>query len=282
MASLGQITQKFVIYGFFTVLIIGTIGSLLNLITFLSRTFRTNACTFYLTWSSLIELVFINFGIIVRFATEYFGNNLMVINSSICKVRSYLPVCLPMMASTCVLLAAFDRCVSTSPRLRWRQLSSLSFARYLFIVVMLIDLVSSSFLLIIFDLRNGTCAPQSSFQSIIVSIYTAVFILIIPHGGMLIFGIMTWIHIKQVRNRVTSIQNSRVQKCLVQRTNQQLIILTFLHAFLSTIIVSIRFITYSYNVITISVKKSVEQQQIEYFVQQSPSNFDAIGPKDTK
>ncbi|CAF4381416.1 unnamed protein product, partial [Adineta steineri] len=92
---------------------------------FLSKDLRTKACIFYMVCSSSLDLFFSNFGIIIRFATEYFGNNLTNTNRGICKVRGYLLVCLPAMASTGVLLATFDRCVSTSPKACWRRLSSI-------------------------------------------------------------------------------------------------------------------------------------------------------------
>ncbi|CAF0793350.1 unnamed protein product [Adineta steineri] len=156
MVSLTTITPYFTIYSFFTILIIGTIGNICNLIAFLSKDLRTKACIFYMVCSSLLDLFFSNFGIIIRFATEYFGNNLTNTNRGICKARNYFLVCLPIMASTGVLLATFDRCVSTSPNARWRRLSSIWFAQRLFIVSMLFILISSSFQLVVYDIRNGT------------------------------------------------------------------------------------------------------------------------------
>ncbi|UJR17570.1 hypothetical protein I4U23_004466 [Adineta vaga] len=262
MISLADITRYLIIYGFFTILIIGIIGNILNLITLLSKDFRTKTCIFYLICSSSLDLFFSNFGIIIRLATEYFGNNLNVTNRGICKIRGYSLVCLPAMASTCLLLATFDRCVSTSPHAHWRRLSSMWFARRVFIMSMLFILISGMFQLIIFDLRNGTCAPLPGLETIIVTVYGNVFAFLIPDGGMFIFGIMTWIHIHQSKNRVFPISVVR------HRINRQLLILIFVQATISAVIGMQRGITYSYNVIMSSAKKSIEQQQIEYFIQQ--------------
>ncbi|UJR17573.1 hypothetical protein I4U23_004469 [Adineta vaga] len=268
MVLLTEITLYINIYGFFTILIIGTIGNILNLITLLSKDFRTKACIFYLISSSSLDLFFINFGIIIRLATEYFGNNLNVTNRGICKIRGYSLVCLPAMASTCLLLATFDRCVSTSPHAHWRRLSSMWFARRVFIMSMLFILISGMFQLIIFDLRNGTCAPLPGLETILVTVYGDVFAFLIPDGGTFIFGIMTWIHIHQSKNRVTTTTEVSHQTVRIQRMNRQLLILIFVQAIISAVIGMQRGITYSYNVITSSVKKSIEQQQIEYFILQ--------------
>ncbi|CAF0855386.1 unnamed protein product [Adineta steineri] len=172
------------------------------------------------------------------------------------------------MASTGILLATFDRCVSTSPNARWRRLSSIWFAQRLFIVSMLFILISGSFQLIVYDIHNGTCAPSPGLAAIIVTIYGAVFCFLIPDTGMIICGIMTWIHLQQSKNRIASISNSNGQRPGVQRMNRQLLILIFANAILSTLLTFQRGITYSYNVITSSIQKSVERQQIEYFILQ--------------
>lgn len=268
MLLLEKITLYLAIYGFIIILILGTVGSLFNLITFLSRPFRTQACTFYMICSSFLELIFINYGSITRLITEYSGSNLINTDVSICKSRSYLSVCLPAMASACVMLATFDRCVSTSSHIRWQRLSSLSFAGKLFIVLMLILLAAQSFLVIVFDLRDGSCTTLPGLQSIMVTIFTNIFVNFIPHIGMLVFGFLTWLHIKQSRNRILATSHSTPQMRNCRNLNRHLMLLTFLRAVLSIIIVSLRSITYSYAVITGSIKKDTERQAIEYFFQQ--------------
>lgn len=268
MVSLSEVTTYFTIYGFFITLIFGTVGGVFNIITFLSQDFRGKACVFYLICSSSLDLLFINFGIIIRFSTEYFGNNLILVNRGVCKIRAYFLVCLPLMASSCVLLAAFDRFISTSLNARWRQMSSIPCARRFFTVTMIIVIGSSSFHLFIFDIRNGTCTALPGLQTIISTLYSNIFCTIIPYTGMMIFSIMTWFHIRKSKNRIAPILYSNSQIHYTRRINRQLFVLVFIHAFISTILSTQRGITYSYNYITSSVQKSVEQQKIEYLIQQ--------------
>lgn len=269
MESLQIATHYLTIYSFFIILVLGIFGSVCNLITFSYTEFRTHSCTFYLICSSSMELIFITYGIIIRLATEYLGDNLMNTNRGICKVRSYFAVCLPTMASMCVFLAAFDRCNSISPSTRWRRLSSFSVARILtFVMVMVFVPVSSCFHLILFDIRNSKCEVMAGWQTITVSLYAALITVLLPHGGMLIFGIITWYRIIKLRNRVVSISAVSVYTRNIQWKNQQLIILTFMHASFSIIFVTIRFVGYAYNIITSSVPKSADRQILEYFLQQ--------------
>ncbi|UJR12532.1 hypothetical protein I4U23_016708 [Adineta vaga] len=268
MISLGEITPYFTITSYFIVLILGTIGNVLNFIIFLSKDFRKKSCIFYMICSSSLDLIFINFGIIIRLSTDYFGNNINRMNPFVCKIRSHLIICLSAMASTCVFLATLDRCLSTSRNARCRQFASIQFAQRLFIITMIFLGISSLFYLIIFDIRNDICTTLPGFQTIITIVYGDTFISAIPHGGMLICAIFTWIHIRQSRSRIDPVAAASHQTPAAQRMNRQLLILIFAHAFISVIIEFERSTVFKYNSVTISVKKSFEQQEIENFITQ--------------
>ncbi|UJR34730.1 hypothetical protein I4U23_027507 [Adineta vaga] len=185
MVSLAEFTPTFAISVFFFIFIVGTIGNLLNLMTLLSKDFRTKSCTFYMICGSLLDLVHNMFTITVRLSTEYFGNSATSITRDVCKLRGYLPICLSTMVATCVSLATFDRFMSTSLSVHWRNLSSIWFAKRLFFISMLIVIISGMFQLIIFDIYNGICTVSSNFEKILVAVYADTFTLLISHGGML-------------------------------------------------------------------------------------------------
>ncbi|CAF1416739.1 unnamed protein product [Adineta ricciae] len=268
MASLATITPIFSITSYFAILIFGTVGNILNLTTLLSKDFRTKSCLFYMICASSLDLFFSSFGIILRFSTEYFGNNSSLIIRGVCKARAYFLVCLPAMASTCILLTTFDRCISTLANARWQQLTSIWFAKRLFIITMLFLLTSSVFHLIIFDIRNGVCAPSSSFETILVAVYGNIFAFLIPNGGVLFFGSYTWINLRQLRSRIDPVCASNAQSRSARRMDRQMFCLTFAHASFSTVLSLQRGFTYTYTVITSSAQKSVERQQIEYLILQ--------------
>ncbi|UJR17777.1 hypothetical protein I4U23_004675 [Adineta vaga] len=104
--TLIEVTAYVNIYGFFTVIILGTVESTLNRITFLSNDFRTKACIFYLVCASLLDLIRIDFGIIIRLITEYFGSNLTVTSRVVSKIRAYVLVCFNW--AQCGLLSVFS------------------------------------------------------------------------------------------------------------------------------------------------------------------------------
>ncbi|CAF1520354.1 unnamed protein product [Adineta ricciae] len=246
MVSLGEITSYFTLANFFLILIFGTIGNLFNLLTLLSKDFRKNSCIFYMICSSLLDLFFINFGILIRLSTEYFGNPSSTTSRCICKVRSYFLVCLPAMASTCIFLSTF--------------------ARRLFFITMSFLSISSLFHLFIFDIHNNRCTTTTKFDTILVIVYPLTFISLVPHLGMFICGIVTWIHTRQSKARIEPSSISTQQSSSNQRTNRQLFLLIFVHAALCVLLEIQRSTSYVYNLVTSSTMKSVQQQQIESFV----------------
>ncbi|CAF0968446.1 unnamed protein product [Adineta ricciae] len=189
-------------------------------------------------------------------------------NRAACKARSYFAICLAAMASTCVFLSTFDRCLSTSRNVNWRRLSSISFARRISVLTMLFLLISSGVCLIAYDVFDGICTTMSGFATIAVVSYALLFVSFIPHGGMLICGVMTWIHTRRWRNRVDIGIGVIRQTHATHRMNRQLLILIFVHASMSIILEVQRDIVATYNLITNSAEKSVEQKQIENFITQ--------------
>lgn len=266
MLSLSDITIFISIEGIFFIVIIGIIGNLLNLITLLTKDFRTKASVFHLICATVSNQTFIILGSFLRYFTEVNGSNLTNTNRYICKIRSYLMLVLPFICTMCAFSASFDRCVSTSSKNRWRQLSSMRLAWRFCLVNIMFFGTSSSFSLFVFDIYNGRCIPSIGFGSILTNVYTTVCIFFIPIVGISTCGILTWIHLKQSRNRIQTLSLSILQTSKNHRMNRQLLILTFVQAILFTVTYGLRCFTYNYTIATTFDQKSVMRQQIESFI----------------
>ena len=268
MISLSEFTQYFTIYVFFVILIIGFVGNSFNIITLATKNFRTQASIFYLLWSTVLSQIFITVGIIFRFATEYFGNNLINTDRTICKVRNYLLICLPFMSTMCVFLASFDRCIATSLNARWRQLSSITVAHRITPASVILVALSSFFFNFVFDIYNGKCIPSAGIGLHMVNIYGILFATLFPICGMCVCAILTWINFKKSRNRIDTLSNTTSLSQQQRRMNRQVIILTSVQTLMTIIVYTIRSSTYTYTFISASVPKSVQQQHIEYLILQ--------------
>ncbi|CAF1076702.1 unnamed protein product [Adineta ricciae] len=244
----------------------GTIGNILNIVTFLSQDYRTKACILYLIFSSSINICFANLYLIIYLVAQYSGVNIIQTNRPMCKIFGYISVCSAAITATCLFLSTLDRCFSTSRTVRYRQLSNWSLAQRLLIITVLFLLISSIFSLIVYDLYNGMCTSAPGLGSIAVIVYANIFITLIPHGGMLICGIITWINMRQMTNRINPDSGASNATSAVQKMNRQLLILIFIEALVDIILEVQRNITATYNLITNSIEKSIERQQIEHFV----------------
>lgn len=268
MLSLTEFTQNLVIYSLCIMLVIGTVGNSCNLITLGRKEYRTKAPVCYLLWSTSVSQVFIFIAPIIRFTTEFFGNNLMNTDRYVCKARNYLLVSVPSMTITFTLLASFDRCVSTSPHDRWRRVSSFYFAQRACLASMLFFVVGNSMFLFIYDIHRGRCSPQAGIPSIIINIYIVALVTVVPVAGTLMFGTMTWIHLKKSRNRVRTMSVSTNGIHHSRRIERGLMILIVIQTSMSSVVYGTRASLFLYLIVSSSVAKSVQRQQIEYFSEQ--------------
>ncbi|CAF1319252.1 unnamed protein product [Rotaria sp. Silwood1] len=127
---LNQVISQITLYVPYFTIIIGTVGSFCNLLTFTSRQLRKNACAFYFLCSTIFDLIYITFGASTRLISDHYSYVLPRRSSVFCKWRTYLAVAIPALATFFLTLASIDRCLLTSHLRKWRKLSHISIARY--------------------------------------------------------------------------------------------------------------------------------------------------------
>ena len=116
-----------------TYLVVGSIGNLLNIVTFLKlKIFRQNPCAFYLAVESLVNIWQLFCQAIIRLAI-WLNNNNDPANRSVvwCKTRTVMSQPFALVSFTIVCLAAHDQCLRTSYDFRIRQLSTRALAKKL-------------------------------------------------------------------------------------------------------------------------------------------------------
>jgi hypothetical protein len=118
--NIEQITKGIIYVAPFILLIVGTLGCMGNLITFTSRQLSNNSCAFYFLSTATFELLTLTFGLISRIADQY-GSVLQRQSRAYCKIRYYFALTFPTIATYLLLMAAIDRCMSTSIVVRYRK-----------------------------------------------------------------------------------------------------------------------------------------------------------------
>ncbi|CAF3436700.1 unnamed protein product [Rotaria socialis] len=224
---IDQIT-RFVPY---ITIIAGTSGGLCNLFTFTSRQLRDNACAFYLLFSAVFDLISILFGGVTRLMLDHYTNLLPIESSWFCKLRTYLAILPPGLATYFLTLSAVDRCLLTSRSANHRAWSRIKVARRTVVITTFIWLLSGIHLIICYDVQvinvnNNVflCVPFENIYSIFVSIYFFVCFLLTPCVIMIGSSILTWTHIKTLQRRVGPEQFQRIAN---GRTDRHLITIMF-------------------------------------------------------
>jgi len=120
--------------------LVGIIGSLLNVFTFLQKQLRTNSCSNYFLSASIIEFCIVNTFILVQVIYS-FNQPLsiyIITTNAWCKMGNYLLFVLPCLASIYITLATIDRFCTSSSYQKFRKMSQLKVSRILILLTFLL------------------------------------------------------------------------------------------------------------------------------------------------
>jgi hypothetical protein len=118
-------------------LILGTIGNTLNILVFTRPLHRTNPCSLYFISGSIINFFSLYIGLITPFLGLYNLDPTQRI-TSLCKIRFYLRYSTITLSTWFILLACFDRFLSSSMNANIRLWSSIRIAKRVIILATLI------------------------------------------------------------------------------------------------------------------------------------------------
>jgi hypothetical protein len=222
--NLEQITNGIIYIAPFILLIVGTSGCLGNLITFTSRQLNKNSCAFYFLSTTIFELLTLSFGLISRIADQY-GSVLQKQSRIYCKIRYYFALTFPTIATYLLLMAAIDRCMSTSIAVKYRRFSRLKIAHRMVPLVIIMCMIGCSHTLIFVD-HQPLCLPQLGLYSLFYSIFLIGFCSLLPNGLLLFFGIKTIRNVKKVRYHTRQMVMMSQYQQRLQTTNTQFIIVS--------------------------------------------------------
>lgn len=187
----------------FVTIIIGTIGALCNFITFTAPELRRSACVFCLLIATTFQLLSIIFIIPTRIAANIAGSTLERQSLFFCKLRVYLVMSLPQMATYCILLSTMDRCLATSRRTAVRACSNLAFAIRATVCVALFVFIPNTFVMVIYSIYNNNCQSMpGTVETYVGASYAIAVVIVLPHTLMLILCAITHLHLKRAQQRV--------------------------------------------------------------------------------
>ena len=232
-ASIQIVTNHLTFYGPIVLLVIGTMSCLGNLLTFTDRRLRNNACAFYFLCATFFEFFSISFGLLSRLATDHRRSHLQHTSAIYCKLRAYLISAMPLIATYCILLSAVDRFMSSSPHAHLRSFSRMPVAFRSMLAVIVLGLVSCCHILISYDLRPK-CGTLPGLYAVFDGMFVVIWLGVLPHVAMLLFGFGTLRNIRRVRQRSMKFDMRYRRTRLDRKTDGHLILVMFSQTILPT------------------------------------------------
>jgi hypothetical protein len=273
MSTLASVFQ----FGGITLLSIGSVSCILNLLVFTSNTLRKNPCAICFAAMSAIDLLYLYLGLLLTIFQSGFNYNPGANNIVYCRSVYYVDLILASLGPTYLIVASIDRTLVTSRNAGTRKQSTRRLSILCLLSLALFWAVFHIHALIFIKIIQIApdyfiCYFQPGAYTVFITYYSLFLVGIIPPLLMAIFGFLTVKNIRQVRRPLHQSHASAIDTTTVGRTytveskDRQLIrmlimeiIIYLFSRFPSTIFLI-------YQQITQDQTKSAEQISTEQFI----------------
>ncbi|CAF1311873.1 unnamed protein product [Didymodactylos carnosus] len=244
-------------------LILGVVGNLFNISIFLQKSLRSNSCSMYLITSSITNVFVLNFGII---PSLYTLDHVNPSNYSLvyCKLRLYLIHGPLMISRWCIVLACIDRWALCSSHTKVREFSRSVVAGRLIPIIVSLWLIIPLHIPIFNTIDSKQRCIMPGVYSLIYSLYALIVSGTIPPILMVLFSILTFSNLREIRKRVQPVGGGTQIK-IKQRDIQLMVMLSaevFVYIF-STVLYPINVF---YTALTVNDSKTPLRTTIESFI----------------
>ena len=259
--TLQQLLVNFIYYLPLIFFILGFIGFIGNLFTYLQTELRTNTCCIYTLCGSVVDIIHLLNNALPDYLAAKHGIHIPWERSSdSCRMLFFLFVCLPNLSINFLIMSTIDRYACTCD-LTWKihRLNRLNALPWTISAVILISCLASIYAPIMaYRTWIGTCSfTDPKLYGILNIIMNG----LLPPVVMLIFVLLTYRNIHQSRRRVSAVTSINPP-----RFRNQFIALVISQVFV-TALISLQWMTYvMYSLITADGERTIEQQYLRIFI----------------
>jgi hypothetical protein len=275
--TLNVAQQNLFQFGGIILLIIGSVSCILNFVVFTSSTLRKNPCAICFAANSIINFLYLYFGLLPTLLNTAYDINPGATNIVFCRSIYYLDLVLACVGPTYLIVASIDRALVTSRNAGTRKRST---RRLVIVCLISLGLFWTLFhihaLIYINILQFGpdyfVCYFQPGAYTTFITYYSLFFVGIFPPLLMTIFGVRTVKNIRQVRHvthhsHVSIIVTTTVSRAFtVPSKDRQLIRMLLMEIIIYLISRFPSTIFLIYQQITQYQMKSTDQISIEQFI----------------
>ena len=185
-------------------LLVGTIGNVLNLFVLSQRKLRSNPCAWLFFVSSIFNLISLLSGLTTKLFSDTLFNLIDRVKF-LCQLRAFILLTSRTIAAWSIMLATFDRWLLSCTNIVYRNMSTLKNARQQMIIIVVISLLIYCPIFHCYQANLSNSPLKCYSQSIpcrifFEQIYTLVTILI-PLIFMVLFGILTMSNVRKLHHR---------------------------------------------------------------------------------
>ena len=274
---LYSIARNLFRFGGPVLIIIGSIGSILNLMVFTKKALRKNPCTICFVAVNLINFVYFYLGLLFTVLASGYDIDPSSTNISFCRFRFYIALILTNWESSFLILASIDRTFITSPNAGTRKLSTRRLIYISTIGIAVFWILFHVHALIFTEiLQFGpdyyVCYFQLGMYTTLMTYNALITNGTLPLLLMMLFGLWTVKNVRQVGRPTCPAGKKNTGSTVVgrqhtvQSKDRQLIRMLFMNIILFIICRSPVTIILMYQQITKYENKSADQQIIEQLI----------------
>jgi hypothetical protein len=260
-----------------TMLALGTIGGILNLMVFTKSTLHKSPCAICFVACNIVDLLYLCFDFIPTFLGDGYDIALGEGNLAYCRFAYYIGLILAMLGPSYLILASIDRTLITSRDAGVRKRSTRRLAITCIIGLALFWMIFQIHALIYMEIvqvgvNYFVCTFQPGAYTSFITYYSLFIVGLTPPLLMIIFGLLTLKNIRQVQNAVHPSSLSAIGNTVGHRSDgprskdRQLIRMLFMEIIIYLFARFPATIMLIYEQITQHENKSLEQTTIEQWI----------------
>ena len=252
-ATILSVTQYFGTYCYFSILVIGLLGNISNILAFTCiKVFRRNQAAFYLITVSISDCCLLLVALPFRITEVAFAYDTTRASVVWCKFRPMITYTLALMSFSVVCFAAIDQYLSTNHNPWLKRLSTLRLAQRLVSSAIVIWILYDCIFLIFFDLKPITgCAIYNTDFSRYYSFFHFIALSgILPVVVSSTFSLLAYLNVRRIVQLRMAVVRRKLDKQLTAMVLAKVVFLSI------TILPSTIFRIYLLNV-TVSASDSV-------------------------
>ncbi|CAF0784136.1 unnamed protein product [Adineta steineri] len=257
-------------------LVIGTIGNILNCLVFLHKKLRYNPCSVFFVAASIANTIVMFYYIIPTIYSTY-NSPLENSNRIYCKLRLYIRNVLLSISRTYLTFACISCYAQTSRNVHIRDLCHRKYVLRIILFVPIIWFIIPLHIPFLTSIQNGKCSMWTSAGALSHAIYICFVAAILPTSLMIIFSILAYRNLRQMLRNVAPVRIlisneegvcQKKEKIRLYKNDRQLCKMLFVQIIVYmffTISYPIESIYYAVTLI-IGESKSIERVAIENFI----------------